>query len=1298
MISLSGVERLRDDLRAGTGAAEQLRGLVGGYSLGNEEARAAFEAMTRSLGREGERGDAFLLQGVYGTGKSHLLSVLALLCAHPEEAWPAFLDTHPEHERARGGLKAPRLVAAIPLDEYAAATHSLEHIVLSRIEEELERHHGLQVALTEDSHLLELVERYVVPQASEGLNRAAEREHGAGWHELRDRSPGKAAEVALAFLKESAFPLDWRRSRAEAWGELRRALQSRGIDGPVVLLDELGTFLAGRDRRGLNADASFLQYLAQRAAGDRCWLICATQRGLAEVGDIDRRTLRQLRDRFRPGFTLDLSELDWVIAHRLVGRRDADLFRAAMRRLHEDYGTAAGEPPFSVAELERSYPLNPLCLGAVQQAAERCLSRTRSAVRLLQEMLVEQGWLELPAERLITPDVAFDLFRGEMALSASGQRHLHAYEAAMSNASRIAPQREEQLALVMKSLCLLGLGEVRWSKQQLRGSLVGCAEPELWRDPDVLRELLHALHRRGAYVERARRDVEEGDEYFVDISSDASERIRQRLAELVAELAPGDSRVARGALEACREPAFPLAALAEPRTLGVMWFHARRFVSVVCRDLSQIGEGELQNLAGELEAVHVREDGRLLLALPTADRCAQEAAWRGIGAAAEGRFAAGLLAWLPGELSETEREHLIEHAAVASMVADRTLPRRRDKEFREKLRGRWADSEAEARQMLQRAYYGGRVIGADGEDVIEPERLSSLFGDWEETLGAIFSTPFRRMFPRFSSIAPERRLVGRAQTNQIIDQFIRPGGAELPPASTLEAHLLAYAAPLGLVEGEERHPRLALKHHDLVAAAVEAAPARSGGDAIDPHETIRYGELAGRLAKSEWGITHEQSELVIAALIGAGHLVALDAFLQPTRLDAIAAPLGDNLPYVMRGAPLDTGLAEQVKRLWQTALGGGDVAWSLPVQEQVWGDMIAWAGPLSHDPADRHAAIAGAAETFGHARAAWSWAEQALSRAETVAARVDGALTSREGLTGLVAAAKRMSGGSEETAEMLARWRECERFLKKELTELARLHGLLTDERVQLPNASLLARQHGSLLDQFAGAEALVSDSAGVQAAARRWLESYRRHYLAWHTRAHSPARFEGLVKLGQSTAMEAARRLARAGLLTETVAAVEAELGRALGQRCLAGDPLPAGCVVCPICGLRLGQEIELPEPEELAGRVGDAFARQCDAVREQSGLLRRRLGGCGDERVRDAVEHLLEGVGSASAEALGPLLSGPVIAWLRQQVERPRSRRRELGRLDESLRGKELTRRDVMRIVEEWLEAGEDDYIEIV
>lgn len=1295
VISLSDLEGLRDRLDGGVEARDELGALVASYSLESRETRAAFDAMAASLGRKEQRGDAFLIQGVYGAGKSHLLALLALLCGHGEEAWPAFLDTHPSCERPDFGW--PRLVVAVALDEYSARTHTLEGIVLSRIEAELAKRHGLQVALSDDSHLLDLVDRYVAPQAGEPLDAGAKEAHGRLWRELRAAAPAEAAEVALAFLKEARFPLDWRRSRAEAWGKLRGALQEGGIDGPVILLDELGTFLAGKDRQGLNADASFLQYLAQRSANDRSWLICVTQRGLEEVGDIDRRTLRQLRDRFRPGFMLDLSELGWVVERRLVKRRDGRAFGEVARRLHAAYCEAAGEPPFSAAELARCYPLNPLCLEAVQRGAESCLSRTRSAIRLLQESLVERRWLGLPADRLITPDVAFDIFRSEMALSALGQRHLRAYEVVTANAGRIAPGREGQLGVVMKALCLLGLGELRWSEGRLRTGLVGCVEPEVWREPEVLRELLQALSRRGAYVERRRGEAGEADEYYVDVASDVSERMRRRLSELTAALGPEDGRVAQAALGACRGVAFPLASLAEPRSIGVVWANARRFVSIVCCDLRLMSGAELGNLAAELGAAHVREDARLFLAPPTSDQTKQEAGWREVGADVEGRFAGGLLAWLPRQLTEAERAHLVDYAGLASMVADRTLVRRRDREFRDRLRRRWAECEEEVRHMLQRAYYDGRIIGADGEEVVEPERLSTLFGDWGETLTAIFSTAFRRLFPRFESIAPGRRLAGRAQTNQIVDQFIRCGKADLPPASTLEAHLIAYAAPLGLVEGEERRPRLALRNRELAESAVAAAPARSGGGELDPKEAIQYAELAGRLAKSEWGLTREQSELLVAALIRTGHLVALDAFLQPVRLDAVAAPLGDNLPYVMRGEGLRGAAAEQAKAIWEAVSGEAVARWDLPAQERAWGDMIGWAARVSTGLEEARAAIARAAESFGHGRQDWAWAEEGLGRAAAIAGRVEESLDSRDGLARVASAAARMPGGVEKAAESLAAWRECGRFFGRYLEGLAEMHRLLTDERMHLPKDSLLVREHRSLLDRFGSVRAMVSGPESVRSAGRRWLENYRRHYLAWHSRVHGAARFEGVAALQRSAEAKALKRLSGVGVGKEEAARIEGELARAVGRRCLASDPLPEGCAVCPSCGLGLGKEVERAEAGELGKRVAAILGEQVSELVGREELLKRRLEGCREEGVRGAVERLLAGAEGFAAEELNGLLSDQTISWLKRQLAQPRARRRELGALQEALRGKEMTKQEVRRIVEEWLGPGEDEVVEI-
>lgn len=1278
--------------------------LLSGYSLAEAETRAAFEAITRSLARREERGDAFLISGVYGSGKSHLLAALALLAGHPKEAWPALLASYPGYDRISAAFDRPRLVVAIPLDEYPSASHSLEHIVLSRLEAELAGRHGAVVALTEQSHLLDLVERYVVPQVGDSLNEAASASAGESWQSLRQRDPEQAAEVALRFLADSGFPLDWRRSRAEAWGALRRALEAGGVDGALVLLDELGTFLAGKDRQGLNADAAFLQYVAQRTSGERSWLVCVTQRGLEEVGDIDRRTLRQLRDRFRPSFTLSLAELGWVVQHRLAPRRNPAGFRAAMAELHAGLSGGEHDLGFAVDELARSYPLNPLCLDALQRAAEMCLSQTRSAVRLLQEAARERQWLERPAAHLITPDLVFDVFRDEMAQSIAGRKHLHACEVVMANAERIAPGRERQVAVVTKALCVLGIAELRWSLRELRASLVGCEDEELWRNTEMLEVLLGALYRRGAYVERARREGEGADEYYLDVTSEASERIRQRMNELVRELTPGGSRVARAALEACRADTFPLAGLMEPRSLPVEWHHARRQVMVVSRDLSGLAAGELQNLAGSLEAPESKEDGWLFIALPTSDSPSQGRPWKEIAGQVKTRFAGALLAWLPRELGGAERDHLVEHAALSLMVSDPTVARPRERELRAKLRQRWEDSEAEVRRMLQRAYYQGRIVTAAGEPAVAPERLAGLAGRWEETLTTAFADAFRKLFPHFPSVAPERRLAGRAQTNQIIDQFIRPGEVALPPASALEAHLAAYAAPLGLVEGRERQYQLALTRRDLVAATLEATPPRGAGDEVEPGETISYAQLAGRLAKSQWGITREQSELLIAALVRTGHLIALDAFLRPVRLDVTAAPLGDNLPYLMRGTALVGPTARAARSLWASTTGGSLAEWDLPAQERAWADLLRWAAALLSRREQTRAALGRVVAAFAHADEEWAWAWEALARAEALAATLDSSLTSRAGLARLVEGAERMPGGATAAAGMLSTWRCCQHFLDEEADGLAAAYRLGADEHVQCQEGSLLERERRALLSEFASSARLVKHTREVRAAAARWLEAYRRHYLGWHASVHALARFTGLIELRQSALFEAARRLARAGLAADRVSRVEVEFERALVQRCQAGDPLPAGSPVCPTCGLRLGQEVPLPEAAVVAGEIEAALAEQRRELGEHRELIERRLAGCSSHQLADAVRRVLqlcEGPGQEAGscptvEDVRAVLGEEVIAWLRQQLGQPKAARREWRELEARLRGKEMGKGEVRRHVQEWLGEG-DDVVEI-
>ncbi len=1293
VVSLTDVEQLRRELRAEI-VSPEIYDLLAGYCLNDPETRAAFDTMISGLAREGELGDAFHVQGVYGAGKSHLLAALTLLTGHPEQAWPLFLETHPDYKKLAHNFTKPRLVVAVALDEYPTKSHPLEYVVLSRLEQELAVRHGVKVALTEEAYLLELVAQYVLPQSGVALDNAA----GIPWGELRQRDPQQASAIALDFITEANFPLDWRRSRTEAWAELQRTLCAANLDGLVILLDELGLFLAGKDRAALNADAAFLQWLAQRSASARAWLICATQRGLEEAGDIDRRTLRQLRDRFRTGFTLDLAELEWVVRQRVVRRHDETHFTSEMEQLASELGTIEGETFFSATELGASYPINPLCLQAIKRAAARSLSRTRSVVQLLQETAKRENWLALSSQRLITPDIAFDIFQAEMMLSGLGRKLLTAYEAMLENAGRLARGQEEELAVVMKSLCLLGLGEVRWTEQQLRVSLVGCAHPELWREEGRLRSLLQALYQRGSHIERRRLEPEVGDEYYVDVASDAGEQLRQRLGELLAQLTPEDARVTRSALESCREPAFPLASLSEEKKLSVHWLNTRRFVAAICCDLREIGEGELANYMGRLASPLNVEDAYLFIASPTAAPEVQKEAWLKAAARIEGKFAAGLVAWFPAPLSEVAQERLVEHTALSLMVTDKTLFRRGESEFRAKVRERWAASEEEVRRLLQRVYYEGKVIGADGREALARERLWSLYGDWEGTLAEVFAGPFRAMFPRFLELAPQQRLAGRAHTNPIIDQFIRPGEVLLPPASTLEANLRAYAAPLGLVEAEGRHFRLGLNNPELVQATIAETPARADAKELDPHETTAFNELTGKLAKSEWGLTREQGELLMAALIKTGHLIGLDAFLLPRRLEQVAAPLGDSLPYVMRGRALEGKLAQNVVALWEAASGQGE-EWSLPAQERAWSFFINRAEAVRARLTEWQEAITSAAVQLEHHPEQWDWAREALGTSKALAQAVDSSCTSKDGLTKLAAAAERLPGGYQQTCKRLAAWYACERFINNELAAVVKLKQLISPVEIAATDG-LLARERQAVLEQCGRAEKVVFETQEVKAAAARWLENYRRHYLAWHEGVYATSRFEPLAQVRRSVEIEAARRLARAGLTTEEVAALETELEKSLARRCLAGDPLPEGYTVCPSCNLRFKEQLELPSAETLQERAEKIFRQQIETLFANRELLTRRAAGSGEKQMVGLLAMLSEQEAQGSGPTMNELcdlLTDDVIAWLRQNLSQPRARKRELSELMAKLQGRELTRREVLRLVEDWL-GEEEGFVEVV
>jgi hypothetical protein len=124
--------------------------------------------------------------------------------------------------------------------------------------------------------------------------------------------------------------------------------------------------------------------------------------------------------------------------------------------------------------------------------------------------------------------------------------------------------------------------------------------------------------------------------------------------------------------------------------------------------------------------------------------------------------------------------------------------------------------------------------------------------------------------------------------------------------------------------------------------------------------------------------------------------------------------------------------------------------------------------------------------------------------------------------------------------------------------------------------------------------------------------------------------------------------------------------------------------------------QDLDLPDAGELTQRAAGLLNEQLAELSSHADLLHRRAGSLRDSVMREAVAELLALGDSAPPEGLAALLTDDLIAWLRQQFGQPKAQRRELSALVERLRGKELSRAEVLRMVEEWLGEGEG-YVEV-
>lgn len=850
VVQASDVRALRDASPENAQNIGARRDFIGGYLGADDRARHALETGLRALGQT-ERGGAFFLNGVFGSGKSHLLGLLALLADGIGHA--DFLETHPQFAPLLAQF-SPRFVIHFSLDEYDAARFSLEQIF---------------------------------------------------WREAR-------AEWLRRGYDEQKWSLPDNASRGEMMLALETAVAAKELGGVVVCMDELSLFLSAREHRALQGDAAFLQFLGQHARRQPLCVFAALQKTMEDVGELEAYSLAQIRDRFIL-LPLSLAHIPSLVERRLIARRDAETLRRVCRESWEQLTRALPRLDFGPAEWEALYPFHPPTISLLEGATARFFSRTRSAAlfcagavdleaaaatRVLPDQLFDYLQPELEEHpdlrplagvwrdwQALLPDLGLDT-RDTAALRRLMQTLL------LFKIAGHAPTLTQLANAASMDAGLPGDGNYDWS-----------------------RALLERLRARGSFLAVERADGEAdafSDRYTVDFGLRVGEAARRHARGVMEALPVGDARIAQFAISCCRSSDLPLASLDNTGTCTVLWRNAPRQFAIKLLS-GGVTAASLVNSVMALGKPGHEADALLLIAPPLDEYFGAASLFDEVRRTLEevqesdtARWKSALLLWTPRQPTQDEWELAREATAQHLLEGDpQLLDNRRGRAILTHVKNGAMQRESALAKLAARLLREGQIATGAGQ---AGEAGELLTGDgWPQTLESLaeFALPF--VFPKFAGVAPRLRVLTPSNTEALcLDILRRP--QDVPYfAASLERAVRALAEPLSLARAEAGRWRITAPQGELCDAIsaicaegamlshLEAAFSKSewGLCAEQTHLLV-----CGLLRGGQLAATDTRGQVIGAAQIGMplrrsvralrpGRLVNADLWPQLRRLTAL---------------------------------------------------------------------------------------------------------------------------------------------------------------------------------------------------------------------------------------------------------------------------------------------------------------------------------------------------------------------------------------------------------------------------
>jgi hypothetical protein len=1195
-------------------------------------------------------GRGIFLKGHFGSGKSHFLSMLSLLIREPG-AWAPLLVQEPSLGPFADKLKNRRFLAVdISLVRHRSSEF-LEDVVLRAIFKELEKRTG---------------------------------------------HPPEGAET-----------------RHETFARIRATMQEQGFAGVVLLIDELSEFLRSKpDARTYSEDIRFLQYLGEQAAAFPLWIIASLQEWIEETGEIHQDTFNKIKDRYHVRISLGNAHIEELVSHRLIRHRQGA--EELIDRVFSDIRAHFKTFPVSRERFARLYPVHPATTSLLGRL-KPLFSEHRGVIDFIHFRLKGDpergipGILNRPAHQLLTPEVIFDHFldriRERSETQAYVERVFSLYQEEIPQLFQDLDQQEVALSVV-KLLILFAVSPVKF-----RYTVRHLAEMLLFRvtpmDSDINYQFMHdiveRLAREGAHIRVEKKTDPLENAYFIDLKADIAGITRRRIRHLMTELFPEDRRLFSKLALLVDVPHLPLSGWVEhgKQQVQVRWQHTRREGLLLLRQLDEVSGEDLEALAGQWG----REENDFFILVGTTHACDRqyEHARENLLPLVRERFPGMFLFWVPAAPEEEDPRLREMLSAVLLLERLEREPDERGKPVREHLQHLLEDGRRQITDIFSRTYFQGLLLMEERQ-----VDLSSFGYLSQEKFLEEFSHPLlERRFPRNSRIHPFMDLPASTTLSSVLKDFFAAGMLQVEDHAQFACRnvLEGVLKPMGLVrkKGNQYLLQVDPRRNELAGLFFEEM-----GD----HQSQAFDALYWKFRKGVYGLLRPQFEILVMALLCAGHLIAYQGARRKGLEDLIRTGL-KGVTSLGRGEILEERLRLSIAEhpLIPERLRKQPV--TLAFQEELWSELRSAKTEALEDLRSLLSRIEWASAFQAFKNLPWAQCRRDVEALIAQWEEIKISLSSREGLERFLRAGLEDPGLSERLRAV----QEVQGFLA--LAERALfVYQYLSDPRLKLPEKeeyALLRKDCEEMLSFYRPGGATAVGAGALEEIFRKFQafqDKYIRLYEDAHYRARAGDQFDAYENLSRSRHYALLRRLDQIEMISvrHNRRSIDQGLSAVLSRRCLQSPQNHLQTQPVCSCGFQLGESVPLKPVRELIreidqGIVETLAAFQSPAIQEKLLPYLEGLDLVGKSEEAQSIRRILDvqaGEGGETLDRVDQALTPEVIHGINEAFRgKVIVVNRDLDELYRSLVHRKYTLAQVRSIMKEWLKdegIPEDTFVHFI